>query len=437
MAEVAPQRLEADVAVIGAGPAGVAAGCRAAEAGKRVVLLDESLRPGGQIWRHVSRGTLPHSARRWLDRLARSGAEVLCGASVVDARPGFELVAQGGGAPLTVRAATLVIATGARERFLPFPGWTLPNVFGIGGAQALLKQGVGFAGKRVVIAGSGPLLLPVAALLARGGARVSLVAEQAPPGQVYGFAASLWRSPARALQAVAYRAAFLRVPYRTGTWATQASGEGRVEEVAITDGGRSWTLPCDALCTGFGLVPNVELARLLGCTLEHGRVAVDAWQRTTLPDVYCAGEPTGISGVEASLAEGEIAGLAAAGRWREAEGQLARRDRARRFGARMEAAFAPREELRALPDDDTVVCRCEDVPFAQLCPRWTPRQAKLYTRAGMGPCQGRVCGPALEYLFGWQPDTVRAPVVNATVGVLAHSPPPASGSGSLEGHSRI
>lgn len=428
---MAERRFEADVAVIGAGPAGIAAGCRAAEAGKRVVLLDESPRPGGQIWRHVSSSALPGSARRWLDRLARSGVEVLHGASVVDARPGFELVAQRDGVPLTVGAATLVLATGARERFLPFPGWTLPNVFGIGGAQALLKQGVSFAGKRVVIAGSGPLLLPVAGLLSRGGARVALVAEQAPPMRVYGFAASLWRSPERVVQAVAYRAAFARVPYRLGTWATRASGERRVLEVTVTDGSRSWTVPCDVLCTGFGLVPNLELARLLGCALEHGRVAVDAWQRTSVNDVFCAGEPTGIGGVEASLAEGEVAGLAAAGQLERAEGHRAR-DRARRFGARMEAAFALRPELRALPDGETVVCRCEDVSFAQFSPAWSPRQAKLYTRAGMGPCQGRVCGPALEHLFGWPPDTVRAPVVNATIGALAHSLPPEPGPGGLE-----
>lgn len=416
-------RISADVAVVGAGPAGIAAAAIAAECGCRVVVLDESIRPGGQIWRHTARDSLPVTARRWIERLDRSGARVISGAAVVDAVPGFVLTAQVGGAPLTVTAEALILATGARERFLPFPGWTLPNVVGIGGAQALLKSGTSFAGKRAVIAGSGPLLLPVAAALSSGGARVELVAEQAPRARVLPFAAGLWRSPGRIAQAARFRMSFRSAPYRLGTWVTRAAGDGAVREATLTDGARSWTVPCDLLCVGYGLVPNAELARLLGCAVADGRVTVDAGQRTSLEGVYCAGEPTGIGGMEAAVVEGEIAGLTAAGRATEAARHFARRDDTRAFGERLDAAFALRPELRSLAEPDTLVCRCEDVPLGLLRTERDARQAKLYTRAGMGPCQGRVCGPALEFLFGWQSGTVRVPVATATVGTLIDSPP--------------
>lgn len=419
-------RIEADVAVIGAGPAGIAAAARAAESGARVVVLDEGLRMGGQIWRHTQRAHLPRIAQRWLDRLDRSGAQVVCGASVVAVTPDLEIAVQFRGAPLSVAARKIVLATGARERFVPFPGWTLPNVTGIGGAQALLKAGASFSQLRVVIAGSGPLLLPVAATLVRGGARLALVAEQASAVQILGFGTTLWRFPGKIVQAAGYRASFARVRYAWGTWVTSATGDSRVQEVTLSNGRRTWTEPCDVLCTGYGLVPSTELARLLGCAVEGGRVLTDAWQRTSLANIYCAGEPTGIGGVEAALVEGQIAGLAASGQTDEAERHLAIRDRYRRFSSKLEAAFMLRDELRSLVRDDTVVCRCEDVRYGRLRSEWSSRQGKLYTRAGMGSCQGRVCGPALEYLFGWTPATVRAPIEPATVATFLN---PASLSG--------
>lgn len=417
------RRLEADVVVVGAGPAGISAAAAAAEAGRRVVVVDESPRAGGQIWRHRDVATLPHAARRLLERLERSGATLLSGTAVVDATPELALLLDGAGAG-TLRAPTVVLAPGARERFLPFPGWTLPNVVGVGGAQALLKAGTSFRGRRVVIAGSGPLLLPVAAALRAGGARVEVVAEQAPAARVAGFARSLWRSPGRLVQAARYRAAFRGTPYRTGTWVARAEGDDRVREATLTDGRRTRSIPCDFLCVGFGLVPNLELPRLLGCAVEEGRVAVDAWQRTSREGVLCAGEAAGIGGVEAALLEGEVAGRVAAGRPDRAERLFPRRAAARAFAARMEAAFALREELRHLAGPETVVCRCEDVRMGELRPEWSARQAKLYTRAGMGPCQGRVCGAALQHLFGWEPPVVRPPAASATVAALLDPDPP-------------
>jgi NADPH-dependent 2,4-dienoyl-CoA reductase/sulfur reductase-like enzyme len=404
---------EAEIAVVGAGPAGVAAATRAARLGASVVVLDEGFSPGGQIWKGRRNGRLR--------RFAGSGARVVTGVSVVAAEAGFLLAERidTPGQTVEVRAPVLVVATGARERYLPFPGWTLPNIMGIGGIQSMLKSGASFRGKRVVVAGSGPLLLPAAASLAASGARVEVVAEQAPPEAVRRFALGLLRHPGKLAQAIALRARFLRTAYRPGTWVTQARGDDRVREVELTDGTRSWTATCDILATGYGLVPNTELASLLGCDVVAGRVVVDDRQRTSIPEVFCAGEPTGIAGVEAALVEGEIAGASAAGRPELARSLALRRVRLAAWGESIERAFELRPELRSLARPETIVCRCEDVPLSRLDPSRGVREGKLYARAGMGPCQGRVCGPALEFLFGWQSDSVRPPLRPATMGALA------------------
>jgi NADPH-dependent 2,4-dienoyl-CoA reductase/sulfur reductase-like enzyme len=383
----------ADVIVIGAGPAGIAAAVHAAEAGRRVIVLDSAQRAGGQIWRHRDRRALPPTARRWLERFDRSGARLVPCVEVVDAA--------------SFRGRTVVLATGARERYLPFPGWTLPGVMGIGGAQALLKNGLGdFRGRRFVLAGSGPLMLTVAAALARAGARIVLVAEQASAGRMARFAAGLWRTPARVLDAIAYRATIVGAPYRLGAWVTRAEHSAVGLAVTLSNGQR---VTCDILCTGYGLVPSTELARLAGCDTRDGAVVVDDRQETTVPGVFCAGEPTGIAGVDAALVEGAIAGRAVAGVALSSE-LAAARDRQQAFARCLDVAFAIRPEVRALADAETIVCRCEGVPYGALDPAWSPRQAKLYTRIGMGPCQGRVCGPIMECLRGWPPDTPRPPL---------------------------
>jgi len=411
----------ADVVVIGGGPAGIAAGARAAESSARVLLVDEGLAPGGQIWRPKAHGAAPRTATRWIDRLNRSGAIVRASTSVVDIQQsanGFLIRAESLGEPLAIQASAVVLATGARERFLPFPGWTLPNVFGIGGAQALLKNGTSFRGKRVVIAGTGPLLLPVAASLAGSGAKVELVAEQAGFASVARFASGLWRTPTRLAQAVAYRSAFWRTRYVTGAWIAAANGEGTIRSLTLTNGARRWTVDCDVLCTAFGLAPNTELASLVGCEIQDGVVLVDDQQMTSIPGAFCAGEPTGIGGVDLALVEGELAGLAASGTPTD-RGLLQRRRRLEGEARTLDRAFALRSELSELAMDDTIVCRCEDVRFGAVDRAWSPRQAKLYTRMGMGPCQGRVCGTAFECVAGWPRDTKRPPIEPAGVSTLS------------------
>jgi NADPH-dependent 2,4-dienoyl-CoA reductase/sulfur reductase-like enzyme len=405
-----------DVLVVGAGPAGIAAGVHAAEAGRSVLLLDESPHAGGQIWRHAHRAALPHEAQRWLHRLDAAGAQLLTGASAFDApRPG-ELAVLHAGNAFEIRYAELVVAAGARELLLPFPGWTLPGVLGVGGVQALLKSGLDVRGRNVVVAGSGPLLLPVAALLARRGAHVLTVAEQASRRRVAAFALSLGRSPAKAVEALRFRTAFTRTPYRTGTWVKRALGDPHVTGAVLTNGEGEEVLACDLLCVGYGLVPETRLAQLLGCALQQGRVVVDAQQRTSVPHVWCVGEPTGIAGAEAALLGGTVAGRAIAG------GSTARslrsQARAGAFASRLADAFALRLEVTQLAGDDTIVCRCEDVPMAAVRRCAGMREAKLYTRAGMGACQGRVCGSALEHLCGWQPDRVRAPLIPVPVSAM-------------------
>lgn len=433
----ARRRTDADVAVIGAGPAGIAAAIAASRAGRRVMLLDAGLTPGGQIWRHAPDSAPSADARPWLRELGDAPVTCLSGASVVDLHeaeqgPGFTMLVEQGKAARRVDTSVVVLATGARERFLPFPGWTLPGIVGVGAAQALMKMGSSLAGKRVVIAGTGPLLLPVAASLAGAGAHVRLVAEQAPSGAVARFATSLWRRPTLLYRAARYRAAFLGTRYVTSTWVTAAEGDGRVQRVTLTDGKRTRTIACDLVCVAYGLVPNTELARLAGCTTANGYVVVDERQQTSVSGIYCAGEPTGIGGSDLALVEGEIAGLAAAGLTSKAEALFARRDRLRADAAMMGRVFEPRAELRAVCTGETIVCRCEDVRHHALDRQSSARQAKLYTRAGMGACQGRICGAALEFLFGWTPDTVRAPIEPVLLSTFLADVTPASDVPTLD-----
>ncbi len=413
-----------DVVVVGAGPGGMAAATVAAEAGRRVCLLDDNAGPGGQIWRGFQMETAskyPHgnSFRSWAARLQRSGCEVWQGWQAIDQPVPGLLRLEREGERRDVGFGNLVVATGARERLLPFPGWTLPGVMGAGGLQALVKGGLDPRGKRVVLAGSGPLLLAVGAGLQSAGAQLAGIYEQAPLSRLAGFGFSLLGHPGKLVEGARYRMKTLPAPYYTGSWVIRAAGRGHVESVTLTDGRRQWIVECDWLGCGFNLVPNLELPRLLGCRIVSGFVAVGPLQQSSVPDVACVGELTGIGGLEKALVEGQIAGFAATGLKAEAQVLGPQRRRLTQFAARLEQAFALRQELRTLATAETLVCRCEDVAHDALegCAGW--RQAKLHTRCGMGDCQGRVCGAATEFLFGWENAGARPPVFPVAVSTLA------------------
>jgi len=415
------------VLVVGAGPAGMAAAAVAAESGCAVTLLDENPATGGQIWRGADADAPHQSAHgyefaKWSRRLTASGAEFCPGSTVVDHPAPFVLRVERAGHWLDLSFERLILATGARERFLPFPGWTLPGIMGAGGLQALVKAGLPIAGKRVVVAGSGPLLLAVAAALARKGAKIEGIFEQASWPRLTRFGLTLAGHPLKLLEAARYRLQTRAAPYKPGWWVTRAIGRDRLQSVVVTNGHAIREIACDYLACGFHLVPNLELPQLLGCRIEAGYVAANEAQQTSVAGVYCAGEPTGIGGLDKALVEGQIAGLIAAGHLGQAAQFKPTQQKLRHFARQLDAAFAPRSELRTLAAADTVVCRCEDVTRAALEHCVTGRAARLHTRCGMGPCQGRICGPATEFLFGWSVPGVRPPLYPARISTLAARP---------------
>ena len=406
-----------DVLVVGGGPAGMAAAARAAESAVRVGIVDDNANLGGQIWRGESRGHQGKDAAAWSERVQAARVTTLCEMRIFDQPEPGVLLAEGRKDLFELSYKHLVLATGAHERFLPFPGWTLPNVMGAGGLQAMVKCGLPVRGKRVVVAGTGPLLLAVAAYLRKHGAEIPMICEQASWNSLAWFGASL--SARKLMQALQLRKQLSGIPFAANSWPLAAHGRQTLESVAVLRRGKTETIPCDYLACGFHLVPNIELPLLLGCEVQSGSVRVDDFQETTVSRVYCAGEPTGIGGVELSIVEGQIAGLAATGRTTEAKQLLSEREKARSFAHLLERTFRLRGELRSLPSSDTIVCRCEDISYSRLRPHTSWREAKLHTRCGMGPCQGRVCGPATQFLFGWDPDSVRPPVFPARVENLA------------------
>ncbi|MHB8540749.1 MAG: FAD-dependent oxidoreductase [Candidatus Acidiferrales bacterium] len=410
-----------DVLIVGAGPAGIAAACRAVESGARVGLADNNARPGGQIWRGESQGSCVAEAGNWLRKLAASRVEILPAMEVFAQPRAGRLAAESPDGVSELSYRKLILCTGARERFLPFPGWTLPNVLGAGGLQVLVKSGHAIAGRKVVVAGSGPLLLAVAAYLKEHGADIRVIAEQAPWTQLIRFGLALPFRGQKISQALHLRKQLSGIAYKAGCWVTAAEGDGRVESVTLRTGSKTWKEPCDYLACGFHLTPNTELAALLGCEVRAGFVRADDFQESSIPGIYCAGEPTGIGGAELSIVEGQIAGFAAAGQGQRARKYFGKRKRSHGFSAALERAFALRDELRLLADAETIVCRCEDVKFGRMQRYSSWREAKLQTRCGMGPCQGRICGPAAEFLFSWKVESARPPIFPVSVESLAEA----------------
>ncbi|HET8680804.1 MAG TPA: FAD-dependent oxidoreductase [Micromonosporaceae bacterium] len=424
----APAERRCDVAVVGAGPAGLAAAATAAQAGLGVVLLDAAPRAGGQFWRHRA-GDTGAGHRDWaVFAELRAGVERLVEhrrqTEVWFVEPGFLLHASTG----VVRADRLVLATGAYDRTLPFPGWDLPGVVTAGGAQALLKGSGVVVGERVVVAGAGPFLLPVAAGLLAAGTRVEGVYEAGDPRGYLGRRRPTLAALAGRLPEAARYARVLarhRVPYHTRHTVVAARGGGSLSEVEVARvdvagrvvPGSSRRIACDALAVGWGFTPSLELPLALGCATWVGHdgslvVAVDPAGRTSVPGVYAAGEVTGVGGAELAVAEGRLVGAALALAYLrpapfaavELTRLLTRRAALRRFAAAMHAVHAPPAGWPEQLAGDTLVCRCEEVPYARVVEAVRElgasdaRSVKLFARPGMGWCQGRVCGFATAVL---------------------------------------
>ena len=441
---------DVDVLIIGAGPAGLAAATSARRAGATVRVLEASDESGGQFWRHLpatrpagDEQRLHHQWQRYQQLRSAVGADpgvtVDVGAHVWtierrDDNLGVNIVCGDvdgtGRRRESVTANGLILATGAHDRALPVPGWTLPGVVTAGAAQAMAKGERIAIGERVVIAGTGPFLFPVTDSVQKSGSTVVGVYEAAGIRRL----ARHWLARPWELRSATSKMAELagyvgthlrgRIPYRPGWGVVAINGTDRVESATVARLDEQWRpvagteriVECDAVCLGHGFTPRLELAIAAGCGLSRDRfVTVDHAQRTSVPSVFAAGEITGIGGVDLALAEGEIAGWVAAGGV-HTDSQLAAAVRARaeltRFARRIADAHRIGSGWTDWLEPSTVVCRCEEVDYGTLLTvrRETEsiglRSLKLTTRAGLGLCQGRICGRSVECILATGGDGV-------------------------------
>ena len=451
---------EFDLAIIGAGPAGMAAAVVAEKAGLRVALLDEQQRPGGQIYRDVSRVSADRVRVLGADyahgaglttALAESGVQHIHGAVVWAVEDGFRLSYTANGTAAQVSAQRVLIATGALERPMPLPGWTLPGVMTAGAAQILLK-GSGVLPQRAVLAGSGPLIYLVAAQMVRAGVPPLALVETQTRRDLLRALRHL-PGALRGGRGLAKGIGLLRELRRagvkrfTGAMALAVEGTDKAESLRFHAGGTDHRIACDTVLLHHGVAPNTQVARSLGVshrwsgTQQAFAPVLDRWGSTDRPGVFIAGDGAGIGGALVAELSGRLAALKLA----EEAGHLSISERDRRAApllrARsrelairpfLDAAYPPYPgALR--PDDDTLICRCEEVTAGEI--RQTaalgclgPNQAKSFTRAGMGPCQGRFCGLTVTSLLsettGQCPDEtgynrIRPPLKPVTLAELA------------------
>jgi NADPH-dependent 2,4-dienoyl-CoA reductase/sulfur reductase-like enzyme len=447
-----------DVLVVGAGPAGLSAASAIGNAGVNVVVLDENARPGGQYYRQSRlAGSLSESivgpsqaaGRKLIDKVDPRYAQIHTDTLVWGVEGENTVLYTQGGHSGRISAKAIILTTGAHERVIPFPGWTLPGVMTAGAAQTLLKaQGI-LPGQRIVIAGTGPFLYPVSTQLAAAGARLEAVCELSRD--------RLWplrvEQPYRHLhiyrEALGYLTKMRRLGLRVsmGTGVVEAIGDAALREVVIAEFDAAHheipstrrTVAADTLLTSFSFVPNLQLARLFGCDLRWDPVQqthfvnADARLQTSRPGVYLAGEIVGIGGHRVARAEGLFAagsvledlghklGSGAAAARQEA---ARKRSAGRQFASHMLKSFALQPGIFDLIKPETIVCRCESVPREEIeyhARMWegAQRAVKQCTRAGMGRCQGRICGFAVSQLVRRHvavpgsipaPDTPRMPV---------------------------
>ncbi len=457
-----------DVAILGAGPAGLAAADTLAGHGLDLRLLDENPQLGGQLLRGFAKASpakapieidgTRRNGLRLMNRLARSGVTVSSGAQVLGIFPQNRILVQAADGRIDeMSARCIVCATGARERFIPFPGWTLPGVISTGAAQILLKSSGILPAATTLVGGTGPLPLLLARQLVAHGGRVPAVMDGSSPKETYRMLRLLPRMAGKLADGAWLKAslAAARVPVRSNRRIVGAVGSDRLKAVIVarldrrglTVAGSEHTYRTGCLAVGFGFVPNIELLLQAGCEALH-RIDRGGWVvrtdnrlETSLSGIFAAGEVTGIAGGAKSIIEGRICGLsvldslgkkvtsAAALR----RGLLRRRGRELAFGALLNRMCRiPNHWVTAIPDD-TIICRCEDVRMGDLRRRLidgfaTTPALKKATRCGMGNCQGRTCGPILFDILsalGEPPPTAigctsaRAPIKMVALGALA------------------
>ena len=423
------RRIQTTVAVVGGGPAGMAAARELSGHGVDTLLLDEGHRLGGQIFRQhppdfvsgvAPRYTAPsHAAgHRLIEGVESSQVQVASGVTVWDVEPG-RVFAQAHGELLTVEAEYVLLATGAMDRVLPFPGWTLPGVITPGAAQVMVRGQMVKPGKRAVVAGTGPLLLPTVTALLAAGVEVVGLLEANRFGGLVRTLPGIVSHRHRLREALHYTKCFLgagvRMQFGHAVFSAHAGPDGEVRSVAIgrvdTQGrpihGTERELDADLLCVGYGLNPSIELAIRMGCEMHH-RDARGGWlpahdedMRTSVDRVLVAGEIAGIGGADVATVEGQLAARAIAvdlgiGERCDLDRLRTQRDKERRAADRLLSAFPVLPGLCDLIRPDTIVCRCEDVTMASLKHASELfgsdlKSIKMATRAGMGPCQARIC----------------------------------------------
>jgi NADPH-dependent 2,4-dienoyl-CoA reductase/sulfur reductase-like enzyme len=411
-----------ELLVVGGGPAGLAAAAEARSLGIDVVLVDERPALGGQIFKQPGLRVTDHRAlgsdhvrgRGLVDAVMRSGARVLLRTSCLTVRGTEVVLVEEGGHARTLTAGNLLVAAGASDRPVVFPGWTLPGVLTAGAAQTIVKAHRVAPGERVLFAGSGPLALAFPAQLHHFGVNVLGALEAGPPPRPADLARMVAAAPGNVAllrDAVRYRRELLRgrVPLRYRRIVVRAEGRDRVEAVVHADVDRDWRIrpgteervEVDTLCIGYGFVPSVELLRIAGCAFRYdedlgGPVAVvDEWQRTSVAGVLAAGDGTGVGGSYVAEDQGRLAAIGLTGDQARAAPVRRRLARKRAFARALRNMHRIGPGVYELATPDTIVCRCEEVTLAELEQAIDATDdvnvVKGFTRAAMGLCQGRNC----------------------------------------------